>query len=436
MVLRVLSHAPHDKVAIGVGIVLLVTAVLVLAGLLATDWQGERQLPVHVCVVDTEKLAPVPDAAVTIFRGARSPLEGRIERCKPGDFAPESKDARPQTAATDRDGRCAFSYAFPAMGREGLLGASGDVDTSTTWVRVAAPDRTAALVPLDRQSVRPRDLNDRTPVYVTVVLGAAPAAVAPAPPKPLRPAGWGAATLAMGVVHREVGTVKLRMDIAVPPGKGPWPAIVFFPGGVPVQDSIKDCTGLMPFFLARGYVVAAAEYRSPGVAVFPAPIADAKHAIRFLRAHAGEYHIDPARIGAWGMSMGGGIVLMLAVTGDDFAKNKDELHGRFSSRVQAAVDRYGPADLTTFSRKLEWWPVMMAALGTFDPQRDELLRASPIALREQRLRPRAGGALPPGCRGAFSAVKGVLRSDAEGGRERRGPRNPLRRAHLGAGPRA
>jgi acetyl esterase/lipase len=193
----------------------------------------------------------------------------------------------------------------------------------------------------------------------------------------LPPAGWGSAKVWLNVVYSEPGEMKLHLDIAAPDLLGPRPAVVMFPGGVPVPDRRQNLHPAMQFFLRHGYVAAAVEYRGPGVGKFPAPVDDAKNAVRFLRANAARYRIDPDRVGAWGMSLGGGMALMLAVTGDDFGASGRGPLGRFSSRVQAVVDRYGPADLATMPQDFSTRLYMVMSLDTADPNSPAARRASP-----------------------------------------------------------
>jgi acetyl esterase/lipase len=143
----------------------------------------------------------------------------------------------------------------------------------------------------------------------------------------------------------------------------------------------------MQFFLRRGYVVATVEYRGPASGQFPAPVDDAKNAVRFLRKHADKYHVDPQRIGAWGMSMGAGVALMLAVTDDDFGTSKSGPYGQFSGRVQAVVDRYGPTDFTTFPLDLQSGFFMALSLGSTDPKSPRLRQASPLSHVSKRAAP-------------------------------------------------
>ena len=96
-------------------------------------------------------------------------------------------------------------------------------------------------------------------------------------------------------------------------------------------------------FLLEGYAIASISYRLSPEALFPAQLEDCKAAIRWLRAHADEFGIDPNRIGAWGASAGGNLAALLGTTGEvrDFevGENLD-----YSSRVQAVCDFYGPTD--------------------------------------------------------------------------------------------
>jgi acetyl esterase/lipase len=90
----------------------------------------------------------------------------------------------------------------------------------------------------------------------------------------------------------------------------------------------------------HGYAVASIDYRLTDVGQWPAQIDDCRAAVRFLREHADEYHLDGSRIAAWGGSAGGHLVAVLG-TLDAPADEKT------SSRVQAVIDWYGPTDLLT-----------------------------------------------------------------------------------------
>ncbi len=136
-----------------------------------------------------------------------------------------------------------------------------------------------------------------------------------------------------------------RLDVFVPDGPGPWPLLVWVHGGGWQNgDKALQATGSQLRQATRGYVVASINYRLSGVAPHPAQIHDCKAAIRWLRLHAAEYRIDPARVGAWGSSAGGHLVALLGTSGDVPALEGDENPGA-SSRVSSVVDWYGPSDL-------------------------------------------------------------------------------------------
>ena len=99
----------------------------------------------------------------------------------------------------------------------------------------------------------------------------------------------------------------------------------------------------------EGFVIAAVEHRTGPEAPFPAQIHDIKGAVRFLRTHASDYGIDPDRIGMLGESSGGHLCTLMALTGDnpDLEGDSGGNQGH-SSRIQAAVDFFGPTDLLTY----------------------------------------------------------------------------------------
>jgi acetyl esterase/lipase len=99
--------------------------------------------------------------------------------------------------------------------------------------------------------------------------------------------------------------------------------------------------------VSDGYAVASVEYRLSQAATFPAQIEDCKGAIRWLRANAAKYDLDPKHVGAWGSSAGGHLVALLGTSGD-VAELEGTVGGNLdqSSRVQAVCDWFGPTDFT------------------------------------------------------------------------------------------
>lgn len=143
------------------------------------------------------------------------------------------------------------------------------------------------------------------------------------------------------------GGKDLKMDIAVPAGKGPFPAVLCVHGGAWRFGSRKDLDRLIRFLAAEGYVAASVSYRLLPDAKWPEPIEDCKTAVRFLRANASKYHLDKDRVGALGYSAGGHLAALLGVAGQDAGfEGKDGADQ--SSRVQAVVDFFGPTDLAKY----------------------------------------------------------------------------------------
>jgi len=126
--------------------------------------------------------------------------------------------------------------------------------------------------------------------------------------------------------------------------KGPMPVIVWIHGGGFVGGSKSSGYQRLERFVRRGYLCATIDYRFAYEKRFPAQLQDCKCAIRFLRAHAGKYRLDPKHIGVWGGSAGGNLVSMLGVTGGVKEFEGDGGWEKYSSRVQAVVDYYGMTD--------------------------------------------------------------------------------------------
>ncbi len=139
---------------------------------------------------------------------------------------------------------------------------------------------------------------------------------------------------------------KLNLYLPMNNSDKPLPLIVWVHGGAWLGGSKENPP--VRRFVPLGFAVASVNYRLSQHAIFPAQIEDCKAAIRFLRAHAKQYNIDPTRIGTWGASAGGHLVALLGTTGDDKSfdtgPNLDQ-----SSAVQAVCDFFGPTDFTKMS---------------------------------------------------------------------------------------
>jgi len=135
------------------------------------------------------------------------------------------------------------------------------------------------------------------------------------------------------------------LDLYVPEGDGPFPLVIFIhSGGFMMGDKAMSATELDPL-VAAGYAVASLNYRLSAEAIFPAPVEDVKAAVRWLRANAEMYNLDPERFAAFGASAGGNLAAMLGTSGDVEDFDNPELgNADVSSRVQAVVDWFGPTD--------------------------------------------------------------------------------------------
>lgn len=142
------------------------------------------------------------------------------------------------------------------------------------------------------------------------------------------------------VEYARVDGVSLKLDACSPDGPGPFPAVILIHGGgwnsgdksggpkraliAPMEDPLTQA----------GYAWFSINYRLVPHAVWPQPFDDVKAAIRWVKAHAAEYRIDPNRIAISGESAGGHLALLAAVDPDP------------GTEVAAAVIFYGPWDLT------------------------------------------------------------------------------------------
>ncbi len=129
-----------------------------------------------------------------------------------------------------------------------------------------------------------------------------------------------------------------------PTASEPLPLVVFVQGSAWMK---QECRLMLPNFteiVRMGYVVASVEYRPSKTDPWPAFLQDVKAAIRFLRANADRFGIDPDRVAVWGDSSGGHAALLVGATGwtDEF---DDDRYSGYSSAVRAAIDFYGLSDI-------------------------------------------------------------------------------------------
>ena len=154
----------------------------------------------------------------------------------------------------------------------------------------------------------------------------------PMPPRPT-------VTLAGCAYASVVGYRPLELDLHAPPGPGPHPVIVWIhgggwqEGGRQILPTTIEPHGFHERLVARGYAVAAVDYRLSREAQYPAQLDDVQAAIAWLRRHAEGLHLDPGRLATFGESAGGHLAAMAGLV------------GRGDTAVGAVVNWYGAVDL-------------------------------------------------------------------------------------------
>lgn len=173
----------------------------------------------------------------------------------------------------------------------------------------------------------------------------------------------------------------LMLNMARPEkGDGPFPAVLCIHGGGFRAGTRDGYDGLVKQLAARGYVAVTVEYRLAPKYPFPAAIHDVKAAVRWLRANAAKYHINPERIGVTGGSAGGHLALYLGVTGGVKELEGDGGNPAQSSKVSCVVNFYGPSDLTrSYGKSVDAAEVLPLFLGgNVEKERPKHLMASPL----------------------------------------------------------
>ena len=226
-------------------------------------------------------------------------------------------------------------------------------------------------------------------LFTLLVLLAGPASAQqqPQPPKPA-PTGGAATPAAVpenievlkDVVYGKGGGRDLTLNLARPKATaGPAPCVLVIHGGGWANGRKEQHNDVIAVLAGRGYVAATVGYRLAPAGVFPAQVEDVKCAVRYLRAHAGKYNLDPDRVGAVGFSAGAHLAMMLGVTDKPDGLEGDGGWPDPSSKVQAVVSYFGPTDLAAPELRPDISPILKKFLGgTLDEKPEAYKRASPI----------------------------------------------------------
>jgi acetyl esterase/lipase len=179
----------------------------------------------------------------------------------------------------------------------------------------------------------------------------------------------------------------LRLDLYQPQAVSDsgTPTVIWVHGGAWRSGSKKDVP--VTHWLDRGFAIASVDYRLSPEAEFPAQVHDIKAAIRFLRAQAGEYKLDPNKFIVAGSSAGGHLAALVGVTaGVDALEGAVGEFASTDSAVQAIVSFYGAANLQSIlSQSTEHGlsvrvPALQLLLGGQPDEQAELAKlASPVA---------------------------------------------------------
>jgi len=187
-------------------------------------------------------------------------------------------------------------------------------------------------------------------------------------------------TFEKDIVYGKGGDDELKLDLSRPKnGDKPAPCIVVIHGGAWRAGNKAGHDNLTWMFAERGYVSATIGYRFCPKHPFPAQVEDAKCAVRYLRAHADKYGIDPQRVGAIGFSAGAHLSLMLGVMGKDDGFEGTGGWADQPSQVSAVVSYFGPTDLAADDIPDLSKPLVKDFIGGTPQEKPEPTRqASPI----------------------------------------------------------
>jgi acetyl esterase/lipase len=192
------------------------------------------------------------------------------------------------------------------------------------------------------------------------------------------------------VVFAKAGTTELKLDLAMPKDEqGRFPAILCIHGGGWVGGDRKQMRQTIQTLAEHGYVGISPDYRLAPRDHFPAQIEDCKAAVRWLRANAATYHVDPQRFGTVGFSAGGHLACLLGVTTKEDGLEGEGGNAEQSSAVQAVVSFFGPTDLTQAVWSKEAQTKNLAPLldGTAAEKAEAYRKASPMSYANKNAPP-------------------------------------------------
>ena len=200
---------------------------------------------------------------------------------------------------------------------------------------------------------------------------------------PLASAG---VTVQENVVYGSLNGADLHLDIYSPPNAegSPRPGVVLIHGGGWMSLDKSTMSGMGRFLARSGIVAFSVDYRLLQGAQnrWPAQLDDVQRAVRWVRANASKYSVDPAHIGAFGHSAGAQLAALLGM--EDTRDNSDVTLTKYSSHVQAVVDVSGPTDFTTMEHDAEDLTFLANFFGTSYSTHPEVWRDASPAQRASK----------------------------------------------------
>jgi acetyl esterase/lipase len=184
-----------------------------------------------------------------------------------------------------------------------------------------------------------------------------------------------------GIEYSNPDDQHLQLNLARPKtGDGPFPTVLCIHGGGFRAGNRESYDALCVKLAERGYVAATMTYRLAPKYPFPAAVHDTKAAVRWLRANAAKYHVDPHRIGTTGGSAGGHLAQFLALTAGVEQFEGDGGNSEQSSRVACVVNVYGPSDFTkSYGKSVDAHLVLPLFLGgNLEEARHNHILSSPL----------------------------------------------------------
>ena len=187
-------------------------------------------------------------------------------------------------------------------------------------------------------------------------------------------------TFERDIEYANAGGAHMQLNLARPKNSsGPLPAVLCIHGGGFRAGSREGYNKLCLTLAQRGFVAATISYRLAPAHQFPAAVHDTKAAVRWLRANATKYGINPDRIGVTGGSAGGHLVQFLGVTAGVKEFEGTDNPG-FSSAVTCVVNVYGPSDFTkSYGKSVDAHEVLPLWLGgNVEQARLRHIQSSPL----------------------------------------------------------